>query len=98
MKSSLPQVDKPVAEPTPEAGLTVATNATGIELGLQDLGIRDNMTFPQMLFEGLSAVTHLGTGTAFYFLCVAAPSLEMEMLRVFVSFPIILAAESFVAG
>lgn len=50
-----------------------------------------------MLLEGLWAVTHLGTGTAVNFLCIAAPSLDMEMFRVLVSFPIILAAESFAA-
>jgi hypothetical protein len=98
VESPLLQVDKLVAEPTPEAGLTVATNATGIELGFQDNGIRDFVTFLQMLLEGQSAVTHLGTGAAFNFLCVTAPSLDMEMPRVFMSFPIILAAESFVAS
>jgi len=77
--------------------LIVATNATGIGLGLQDRGIRDNMILSQMVLEDLSVVTQLGTA-AFYFLSVAAPSLELEMLRgAFVFFPIILAAKSFVA-
>ena len=49
------QVDKPVAESTPKAGLAVAANATGIGRGIQDLRFRDIMTFLQMLVEGLSA-------------------------------------------
>jgi len=43
--SPLLQVDKLVTESTPKAGLAVAANATGIGLGIQDLGIRDIMTF-----------------------------------------------------
>jgi hypothetical protein len=85
-------------EATPEAGLTVAANATVFDLGLYDLSIRDVMIFLQMVLEALSAVTHLGAGTAFKLLCIAAPCLEMEVLRVFVSLPIILAAKGFVTG
>jgi ATP-dependent protease HslVU (ClpYQ) ATPase subunit len=92
------EINELSTEPTPEAALTIATNATGIDLSLQDIGIRDLMIFLQMILENQSTVTHLGTGNAFNFeLCVAAPSLDMEMLRVFVSFPIILTVESFAA-
>jgi hypothetical protein len=86
------------AEATPETALTIATNATGFDLILQDLRIRNIMGFLQMLLKALSTVPYLGAGTAFDLLRIAEPRLEMEVLRVFVSFPIILAAESFVAS
>lgn len=85
-------------EPTPVADLTIATNAAGIGLGLQGPGIGNFMILPQMLFELRLAVTYLGIGAAFNFLCVTAPHREIEMLGAFMRFPIILTAKGFVAG
>lgn len=51
-----------------------------------------------MLLESLSAITHLGACAAFKSLFVASPSLEVKVLRIFMTLPIILAAKGLVAG
>jgi hypothetical protein len=94
----LREINELGTEATPEARLTIAANVTVVDLGLYELIIRDVMVFLQMVLEALSAVTNLGAGTALKLLYIAAPRLEMKMLGVFMSFPIILAAECFVAG
>jgi hypothetical protein len=52
----------------------------------------------QMFLEGLSSIGCLGARTAFGFLFIATPGLEMVMLGILVSFPVVLATEDFVAG
>jgi hypothetical protein len=93
----LGELNKLGTEATPEPVLAVASNVAYIEFGPQDLGIRNIMVFLQMILKALATITHLGTGAAFNFLCIAKPSLDMKMLGVFVSLPVILAAEGFVA-
>jgi hypothetical protein len=56
------------------------------------------MRFYKMLLESLSAITHLGACAAFKPLFVASPSLEVKVLRIFMTLPIILAAKGLVAG
>jgi len=56
------------------------------------------MRLYQVLLKSLSAVTHLGTSAAFKSLLIAAPSLQVKVLGVLVTLPIILAAKDLVAG
>jgi hypothetical protein len=56
------------------------------------------MRLYQVLLKSLSAVTHLGTSAAFKSLLIAAPSLQVKVLGVLVTLPIILAAKGLVAG
>jgi hypothetical protein len=56
------------------------------------------MRFYQMLLESLSTVTHLGAYAAFNSFFTASPSLEVKVLRIFMTLPIVLAAKGFVAG
>jgi len=79
--------------------LAVATNSTGVKLGLEEsVIIRYLMRLYQMITESLTAVTHLGACAAFRSLLIAPPSFQVKVLRVFVTLPVVLAAKYFVTG
>jgi len=86
------------AEATPKAGLTIATDATVFELCLQIVIIRKLVVPLQVVLKTLSAVTHLGTGTAFRSLLITSPCLQVIMLRIFMSLPVVLTTKGLVAG
>jgi hypothetical protein len=97
--SPLLQLNQTVTETAPKARLAVATNSTVVKLGLDGVWIKHHlMRFYKMLLESLSAITHLGACAAFKSLFVASPSLEVKVLRIFMTLPIILAAKGLVAG
>jgi hypothetical protein len=83
------QVDQLIAEATPETGLAVATDPTGVELRLS-VTIRHLMRFGQVFVESLSSVTYLGACTTFRSLFIASPSLQVEVLRIFMTLPKVL--------
>jgi hypothetical protein len=56
------------------------------------------MCLYKVLLKSLSAVTHLSASTASMSLFITSPSLKVEVLGVFVTLPIILAAKGLAAG
>ncbi len=56
------------------------------------------MGFLEMLGECLATVADFGAGPAFGTLGVAAPGFEVEVLRIFMAFPVVFATEGFGAG
>lgn len=97
IESFLLELNELGAEATPETRLAVTADATCFELVFDGILIRNLVLFAEMLLEGLLAITHFGAGSSFGSLLIASPCLQLEMLRIFVALPVILAAKGLVA-
>lgn len=94
------QCDDLHTEAAPELTLSVAAYASALELFLDGVIAHLRMVLFEMLrkfftaVEDLRAVTDLTAGIRL----VTPPAFELEMLRVLVTFPVVLAAEDLVAS
>lgn len=86
-----------LTEAAPESRLTITADTATFNLLLDEIGLGYGVFFLDMFLEGLAAVTNFGAGAAFRPFFVAAPGLKVEVLGVLVPFPVVFAAEVFVA-
>ena len=92
------EINTLATESAPEASLAVSSQSAVICFRLDDSFIFNMVVFLEMLLEGETTITDFGAGTFVGFEVGAAPDFEVEVLGVFVSFPVVLAAKYFVAG
>ena len=99
LKPTCRELDNVLAEAAPEAVLPVASDPPLTELFPDVLLVWNTVVATQMRLEGIAAEEDLGAGAdlARRESLVAAPSLELVVLRVFVALPVVLATEGFVA-
>ncbi len=90
-------IDDTLAEPTPEARVTVPAYAALLPFFLDRLQIGDFMVLLQVVFERFTAMANSATdpGRAVLELFVTLPYLQLEMLAILVPLPVILAAKPF---
>ena len=98
LQTPLREIDELGTEPAPEVDRVVEANATTGDLCIDSVNIGHLMLFLQMILESLLAATHLGACAASRPLLVTSPCVRLKMLRVFVSLPVILAAETSVTS
>lgn len=81
-----------LTKPTPESSLTITPNSAFLKLGLQNVLVRELVVFLEVAPEDFSAVADF---LAIPF--VTSPHFQHEMLRIFMTLPIILAPKLLIA-
>lgn len=97
-KALLLEINRFSTESAPEASLAVSSYAASLRFCLDDTFIFNVVVFLKVFLEGQTAIADFGARAFVRFEVGAAPDFEVEMLRVFVAFPVVFAAETFVAS